>query len=468
MTDNYFNSKRFKRILNQYEESEKTGTPVFLDSDEFTDIAEYYQGKGETARACDVVDYALSIYPDATAPLVFKARMALFKQDNVRLAEQIAESISDKTDLEYIYIMAEIMIADNRVEEADEYLNEKYNDIDDAEREDFVLDVVTLFCDYELSEQADAWLQRAEETDTLDYKELMGRILMGKGRYTESERLFNELLDQDPYSNHYWNCLASSQLLNNHIQDAITSSEYSIAINPDDDEAVLNKANALFNLGNYEDALEYYKRFTALRPDEDTGEMYQGITLLSVNRLEEAVEHLTKAEQMSDGKSPNHAEICQELAFTLSRLHRMDEALAYIDKTDTNMCDANELMVLRGHVMLENGYYEQAQLCFSTAVKDSGASPHVYLRIAISVYDNGYIRLAYKMFNILFKAVDEHWNEGFSYMALCCKDLGKQDEYKKWLQKACTTNPAEARTVVGELFPPEMPPEEYYLNAELN
>ena len=469
MTDNYYNSKRFKRILNQYEESEKTGTPVFLDSDEFTDIAEYYQTKGDLQRAASIIEQAISIYPGATSPLVFKARAALLKQDNAKLADAIAEQISDKTDLDYYYIKAEIMIADNRVAEADNYLDEKYSNIDDdEEREDFILDVVTLFCDYELMDQANEWLKRAEDTDALDYKELMGRILMGKGHYTESERLFNELLDQDPYSTHYWNYLASSQLLNNHIREAITSSEYSIAINPDDDEALLNKANALFSLGNFEQALEYYQRFTTLRPDEDTGEMYQGISLLSLNRLEEAVEHLEKAEQLSDGHSANHAEICQELAFTLSRLHRMNEAMVYIDKTDTKMCDANELMVLRGHVLLENGHFEEAQQCFTTAVNDSGASPHIYLRIAISVYDNGYLHLAYKMFHILFKAVDDNWNEGYSYLALCCKDLGKRKEYLENLQKACRMNPTEARTVLGELFPEEMPPEEYYLYAEKN
>lgn len=462
MTDEYFNSKEFKHILAEYEESEKTGQPVFLDADDFTDIAEYYHNMGDMQKATEVINLAASMHPGAAAPLIFKARVALLKQDNPRLADEIAEQISDKTDLDYYYIKAEIMIAEDRIEEANAYLEEKYECIDDVEQEDYILDVVTLFIDYELLDEANEWIQRAEETDSLDYKELMGRILMGKGKYSESEQLFNELLDQNPYSTHYWNYLASLQLMSNHIEDSITSSEYSIAINPNDDEALLNKANALFSLGNFEEALDYYQRFTKLRPDEDAGEMYQGIALLSMNRLEEAVEHLKKAEQLSGDTSPNHVEICQELAFTLSRLHRMDEALMYVNLTDTLVCDHDEMMVLRGHVLLENGQYEEAQRCFSEAVKSSSASPHIYLRIAISVYDNGYNKLAYKMFAILLNSVDDKWYEGYSYMALCCKDLGKRNEYLKYLKKACQLNPWEARTVLGEHFPPEMPPEEYY------
>ena len=425
MTDEYFNSKEFKHILAEYEESEKTGQPVFLDADDFTDIAEYYHNMGDMQKATEVINLAASMHPGAAAPLIFKARVALLKQDNPRLADEIAEQISDKTDLDYYYIKAEIMIAEDRIEEANAYLEEKYECIDDVEQEDYILDVVTLFIDYELLDEANEWIQH-------------------------------------PYSTLYWNYLASLQLMSNHIEDSITSSEYSIAINPNDDEALLNKANALFSLGNFEEALDYYQRFTKLRPDEDAGEMYQGIALLSMNRLEEAVEHLKKAEQLSGDTSPNHVEICQELAFTLSRLHRMDEALMYVNLTDTLVCDHDEMMVLRGHVLLENGQYEEAQRCFSEAVKSSSASPHIYLRIAISVYDNGYNKLAYKMFAILLNSVDDKWYEGYSYMALCCKDLGKRNEYLKYLKKACLLNPWEARTVLGEYFPPEMPPEEYY------
>ena len=68
------------------------------------------------------------------------------------------------------------------------------------------------------------------------------------GNYVESETILNELLDADPYFGPYWNQLAQSQFLRNDIQDSIISSEYSIAINPNDEEAVLNKANGLLHL----------------------------------------------------------------------------------------------------------------------------------------------------------------------------------------------------------------------------
>lgn len=52
----------------------------------------------------------------------------------------------------------------------------------------------------------------------------------------------------------------------NNIQESITSSEFSIAINPDDEEAILNKANGLFFLGNVDEAMKYYKTVGYIAP----------------------------------------------------------------------------------------------------------------------------------------------------------------------------------------------------------
>ena len=46
-------------------------------------------------------------------------------------------------------------------------------------------------------------------------------------------------------------------------------------------------------------------------------------------------------------------------------------------------------------------------------------------------------------------------------MALCCHDLGKNDEFLDYLRKSVELNPHEARLVLGFLFPESMEPSEY-------
>ena len=41
--DEYFDSEEFRDILSEYEQALRTGMPLFLDTDELCDIADYYQ-----------------------------------------------------------------------------------------------------------------------------------------------------------------------------------------------------------------------------------------------------------------------------------------------------------------------------------------------------------------------------------------------------------------------------------------
>lgn len=461
--DNFYNSKEFKDNLRKYEDAEKNGCSTYLESDELTDIAEYYNSKGELDKAIKVIDYAISLFPGATTPLIFRTRISLLVNNDSERAEYFISQIEDKTDLDYYYIKAEIMIVNDKTDEADAYLDGRFKDVDDDDCEDFIIDVATLFADYDVMDKAQKWLALSENKDADDNKELQGRIEMSKGNFKESERIFNELLDRDPYSGPHWNQLASSQYMANNIQESITSSEFSIAINPDDEEAILNKANGLFFLGNVDEAMKYYKRLATLRPYDETGEMFQGITLIKLNRLQEAVIHLQKAAELAKNQPVSLLEIYQTLAYTMSSLGHSDQALGYITKAEAlENVNQNELMVLRGHVCLEQGDQIKAQEYFQKAIDDSDSSPQIILRTAISIYDNGYVTQSYNMLNTLLSVADEEWTDGYAYLASCCKELNKEDEYAEALKKACEKNPDEVKSILGENFPQDLDRADYY------
>ncbi len=463
VNDNYFSSKDFLDKLKTYEDAAKKGQSVYMESDDLTDIAEYYHMKGDLDRAVKTIDYALDIFPGSTLPLVFKSRLELLKNNDPTKAAHYAEQITDKSDLEYFYIKAEIWIFNGEMEEADNYLKNIYGHLDDEEKEDFVIDIANLYADYDAHDKAEYWLNLSTDVDSTDYRELKGRIAMSSGNYEECERIFQELIDENPYNSPYWNQLASSQFMRNNIKDSIESSEFSIAINPDDEEALLNKANGMFSLGNYEEALKYYKRFNERHQIDETGEILQGITLLNLERPDEALEHFRRAEQKAVQDSVNLPEIYQEMAFTLSKLDRLDEALECVEKgMSLPQTDKDELTVFKGHLLLEHGRLEEAQHYFMQAIRHSGSEPNIYFRIAVSVYDNGYIRLAYKMLKTLLNSTDSEWKEGYSHLAMCCRLLNKEDEFRTALAKVSQINPIEAKSVLGDMFPPELSPEEYY------
>lgn len=458
--DRYFDSKIFQNILMSYENSVKSGHPIFMDADDLTDIADYYNLIGDTEKAKETIDYALEISPDATLPLVFKAREALAKGEHEKAAEY-AEQIGDKEDPDYKYLLAELLIAKNETEQAEYLLEDFFMETPLEEREDFILDAANLYIEYGISDKAFGWMCKGKRQNA-DFKEIMARTLFGLERYEESEKLFNELIDIDPYSKDYWNALANVQLMNEKYEEAITSSEYAIAINPDDADALLTKANALYRTENYKEAIEFYKRYSERMPMDELGEMNIATCLINMDMFGEAIKHLEKAENIAPQNSVYLANIYREMAFSYSAIKMAEKALEYLDKALNKNYDLTDIMVLKGHVLLENGRFEEAKRLFLRALIYSERSPKVALRIIVSLYDNKYQELAYKMFKVLFDKVGESFNEGYSYMALCCWDLRLLDDFLKYLKLAIQINPSEAKKVLRHLFPNSMEPKEYY------
>jgi hypothetical protein len=63
-----------------------------------------------------------------------------------------------------------------------------------------------------------------------------------------------------------------------------------------------------------------------------------------------------------------------------------------------------------------------------------------------------------------FEMVHEYYpdyHSGNAYMALCCYDLGRVDEFMKYLRLAVANDPQEAQGVLACLFPEGTPVSDY-------
>ena len=456
----YFESEGFKKILRQYEDSVQSGHPAYMDADDLADIADYYHYEGRLDEASDAIELALQFNPDAIGPLLYKAREAL-SLGNFRLARDYAERIRIIDQDEHLFLKGEILICEGKTEEADELFRKQYLDLPPDEQMDYVYDVANLFAEYNDYNKSFEWMARSQGDDSDDFKELMARTLFGIGKYEDSSRLFNELLDHNPYSKVYWNALASAQFMSEDYGASITSSEYAIAIDPNDAESILTKANGLYHLENYDEALSYFEKYSEINSSDEFGYLHQGTCLINLGKYDEAITRLLTAESKAPKASQYLPEIYQELAFAYSELKLPEIALQYIDKTEYLDCDHIDMEVIRGHILVANKRLKEAEDVFRNVIKESGNAPKTMLRVMVSLYDNRYVSTSYKLFKKFFNFVDDDWSDGYSYMALCCWDIKHYDEFVEYLKKAVEKNPREAKMVLGHLFPTGMKVTEY-------
>jgi tetratricopeptide (TPR) repeat protein len=459
--DEYFDSSEFQELLAEYETAVNTGEPVFMDTDELSEIADFYQMTGQQQEAKKAINLALSLSPGAIAPLTYCIHEALYHGDT-KEAWKLLDQIVEKDEPDYIYNRGEILIVEDRIDEADSYFREEFRTVPPEEYQDFVIDVANIYSDYGINDKALEWMSRAKPENTPEFKELMARTLFGIGKYKDSERLWGELIDSDPFQKRYWNALASVQFMNEEYSDSIESSEYAIAIDPKDPDGLIAKANGLYRIGNYEEAREYYSRYLKQEPEDEFAMLHEGTCLINIGQPDEAIAKLKEAVETAAPDSPYLADIYQELAFAYSEKEEPDEALNYLDMTSTLDCDHVQVLVIKGHIMLAAGRIKEAEDYFRDAVICSDDAKQTLLKVIVSLYDNHYLEATYKMLQKYFQIASEDNTEGYAYMALCCHDLHLEDKYLKYLKKACSINPSECRMVLAHLFPKDVEPEKYY------
>lgn len=466
MTDEeYFKDEEFREMLADYERTVRSGQLVFMDADDLADIADYYQLSGRYDDAQMAIDRALELDPDSVFALNYKIHEALDKQDYAA-AEELLRQMPDEQAPEYIYCRAEIWLMQGLTDQADNYLRQCLKQTPQEEYQDFIIDVANLYSEHGDSEKSLEWMMRAHPEETDDFKELMGRTYFGMGAYDDSEKIFKELLDKHPFQKRYWHALANTQYMKEEYSASVDSSEYAIAIDPDDPEGLMAKANGLFRLENYEEALKFYERYSEKDPNDEFALLHQGSCLVYLQRYPEAEQQLQKALQTAPKDSPYLIEIYQELAFAYGDDGKIDEAMQTLDEADTIECDHNDLWVVRGHILLSNGFVEEGEAAFRKALAGSNDSPLILLRVAVSIYDCHYLDSAYRLFKQLFDYAKKDFNQGYSYMALCCRAMHHHDEYLNYLKEAVKRNPEEAKMALSHLFPEDVSPEHYYEYAQ--
>jgi len=462
--DEYFDSRRFHELLNAYEYAVGIGMPPFADADELTDIADYYQFIGEKKKAMDVIELALKLYPGATLPLVFLIHEDIDREDEKAAWKHLSQ-IADHNDLEYIFAKAECNIATFNMKEAENVLERRYvQTTDKEERDSFAYDSANLYMQYGEPNYALGWLKRSDEKDSEEYKELMGRILVELENYDDSEKIYNELIDHNPYSTRYWNALSNIQFMKNNTQEAISSSEYAMAIDPDDTESILNKAFGLYDLGNYEEALRYYQRLGELVPTDPTSELMQGNCLSVMGRYEDAVPHFRKAYKLTPkGDMDSREQILGQLARVLWILGKRKDAMREIDRMEKIGCETDDVHLIRGHFYLEDSKPMMALVEFNLAATRTKQPNKVITCIFMSYIETEYYASAYEIYKKFNDLYPEDFEKVVTYLAICLLHLDrKKKEFLEAFKTSMEKYPDLTASAFEDFFPKGMSPEEGY------
>lgn len=458
--ENYFKDEEFKRNLESYEESVKSGLPIFMDVDDLTDIIDYYNYNNEVEKALKAADYTLSIYPGAVGPLVFMSRLALEAEDYDK-AENFAEQIEDKSDIDYFFLMTEIQVGLDNIEEADAFATKGYENADDDEAGDYILDVGNLFVEYFVFDKAEKWLSLYKGEENIDYLRLACRCAIGKSDFDTAEIAINKLIDIDPYNYMNWNFLAGIQLDKEKYSEALSSSEYSLAISPGNQAGLFYKARGLYHLENYEEAIKYFERSLEKHPDDSISLRLLGECQVQIGETREGISNLKKALLFTPEDSLEFKEINTHIAIAYASLNEPDNAVEYYKNSLMKDINAGSTDLFKAHAMMVDGKLDEALEAFFRVITQTKFNVGVFKSIMSGIVGNGHYDMGYKFFNRVKPHLPEDCYECSVLMGICCIGNDKFDEYEKYMKLAIEHNPDEVKEIMANIIPDDAPVSEY-------
>lgn len=250
-------SKELNEIIAQYEAARAENRQLYLDGDQFADIADRYAADRNFIKAQEVIDYGLHLHPECTSLLVEQAYLYMDTQ-NMKKAKKIADCITEEYDTEVKMLKAELLLNDNQLEAAKEIINS----IEEEDDMDTVINIIYLYIETDNYEEAKVWLEKGKDrfSEEEEFINVIADYYSAINQLETATFYYNQLIDIDPFNATYWVGLAKTRFISGDNDKSIEACDFALAADEKCGEAYVYRAHCYFYLNNPDAAIEDYKK----------------------------------------------------------------------------------------------------------------------------------------------------------------------------------------------------------------
>lgn len=473
----YFETQEFKDILAKYEAARQAGSSVYMDADELTDVAEYYaMVQNDEELAGEAIDLALQLHPEAVDPLIFQARQYMLKGDE-DAARQACDAIPDQQHREVYFLRAELMVREGKSTQAREYLLNRSEDVTE-DLDYFIYDSAYIFIDYHDDESARLFAEKLEQIAPKWFKtwELMADVCLSYEKNADALKYIEMMLDKDPFYLTAWNWRAEAYCGLLDYTKAFESTEYALAVEPQNERAMELKAWILMRQENPEEAHKIYEQLRRMNPESEMHCLYDSYCLFDLQRIDDSLQLIKEAERLAGGMSQEQAAIYEHHAHILSEKSLVEDALHYIDLAEDAIEDAavihnqqpdtyQDFDYYRARILAENGDSETAlQYIERIAQKEREPIASIIMRGAQILFEAGDYGTSLELFQMILRQDLEEEKKArlYPYIAACLHEQGNKALCLDYIRLAIDNNSPDMKEILGYLFAEGVQPAEYY------
>lgn len=447
MNNNY--NKTITALITEFEAMSERGVLSVMNDRSYLLLIDYYIKEEIWDRAFEVLEHALNNYSYSVEFYIKKAHL-LSMIDRPQEALEVLNVANGFSpgELEIQLTRARVYIDLGILEQAFQIIEElKESDIPQVLSNAYVLESL-IHKQQNNYEPIFFTLKSALELNTKNEQaiEMFWASVEGAKRYDKAKVVFEELIDQDPYSHLFWYYYGHALAYLGEYHEAMDAYEYSFIIDPDFEQGYKEFAELCFELKAYSRALsccqEYVERFTL---DSDfallTGQCYQ-----KMEQYEEAKKSYAKALRLDP--------MDDEVLFHLGECHAHQEnwknAIRYYRKAIDIEDKREEYFAAVAEAYHADGQLQAAESAFLEAISIAPEVAGYWLHYAafLLATDRGEVAL-----EVLTDAEEEALGNEITYGKIACLFcLGRRKEGLFWLAEAIFED-YESHPVLFEILP---------------
>ncbi|WP_447640164.1 MULTISPECIES: tetratricopeptide repeat protein [Chitinophagaceae] len=436
-------------IVKHYEDLITGISSALLSEAAFEILIDYYDELQNLGKAIEVTVTAREYYPFSADLMVKHADLLIADRKYTTALELLEQAHLLNSDDVNIYILkVDALLALNELENAMNIFQNSLTLFEEEDKLDLLFEYVDVFDDYELFDMVFDCLIMILEMAPNDEIALYKICYWAEfsGRYEESIRIHQKIIDENPYNELAWFNLAAAFQGLKLYEKAIDAYQYAIAINEKFDIAYRNLGDVFIRLRKYTQAIEALTTVVELTRPEDV--LYEAIGHC-YHRLQgypQARLNYRKASHMQ----PDDPKLHYKIALTYMDEHSWFSAIKSLE-TALQISPAPEYHLALGECFLQQSRYNDAIYHFGTAVKQKPKNTPGWEALIKGLYAAGFYEEAELQASLALDATSGRPIFHF-YMAMALFAQAKNKEALVQLEQGMLHAPRQFRKAL-ELNP---------------
>lgn len=357
--------KNISALVKRYEEAQESGKNAYFDADEFSELADYYDGLEDLETARTIINSGLAIHPGNTPLLVKKAKLAVYDGEYDKALQLLQSSTEYDFDLYLLRIECHLQLG--QYEKAYKLSEELLEKEEDESIDNIFAELGFLHVEADCFKEAILYFEESLKTNAgnIDVLSDLAYAYEMVGNIDEAIATTNKILDLEPYTYEAWINLGKLYSMNEDYEKAIDAFDFALTVNDADSNIIKLKAHCLSLSGRAMEAVDIFNDLLLSNPDDTS--------------------------------------ICFLLAECYQSLEMYDEALASLDLYEMLDSESEELFAKRAHLYLLKDDYDKATVAIQKGLEKSPDSLDLRMVSAEVAFKQGLYDMAKNIYLKLYE-----------------------------------------------------------------